>query len=88
MRPAERRLCRTRWHRPLWTAIRGRMIDVPGTINAGGPVEEEPTMPTTERSGLAIHYEVEGSGLPLVLLHGGFTSSELWRLRGSARSGG
>jgi pimeloyl-ACP methyl ester carboxylesterase len=50
------------------------------------PVEEEPTMPTTERSGLAIHYEVEGSGLPLVLLHGGYTSSELWRLRGWVES--
>ena len=43
-------------------------------------------MPTTERSGLAIHYDVEGSGLPLVLLHGGYTSSELWRLRGWVES--
>jgi pimeloyl-ACP methyl ester carboxylesterase len=39
-------------------------------------------MPTIRRSGLAIHYELEGSGPPLVLLHGGFTSSELWRLDG------
>ena len=53
-------------------------------MGAGLPME--PTMPTTERSGLAIHYEVEGSGLPLVLLHGGYTSSELWRLRGWVES--
>jgi pimeloyl-ACP methyl ester carboxylesterase len=53
-------------------------------VGAGLPLE--PTMPTTKRSGLAIHYEVEGHGLPLVLLHGGFTSSELWRLRGWVES--
>jgi pimeloyl-ACP methyl ester carboxylesterase len=39
-------------------------------------------MPTTRRSGLAIHYELEGSGPPFVLLHGGYTSSQLWRLDG------
>ena len=39
-------------------------------------------MPTKRRSGLAIHYEIEGSGPPLVLLHGGYPSSELWRLDG------
>jgi len=43
-------------------------------------------MPTTERSGMAIHYNVEGTGPPLVLLHGGYTSSELWRLRGWVES--
>jgi len=43
-------------------------------------------MPTTERSGVAIHYEVEGNGPPLVLLHGGYTSSELWRIRGWVES--
>jgi len=48
----------------------------------GGGLPLEPTMPNTERSGVAIHYDVEGRGLPLVLLHGGYTSSELWRLRG------
>ena len=53
-------------------------------MDAGPPLEL--TMPATERSGLAIHYEVEGSGLPLVLLHGGYTSSELWRLRGWVES--
>jgi pimeloyl-ACP methyl ester carboxylesterase len=52
----------------------------------GAGLRLEPTMPTTERSGLAIHYEVEGRGLPLVLLHGGYTSSELWRLRGWVES--
>ena len=31
-------------------------------------------MPTTLRSGVAIHYEIEGSGPPLVFLHGGFAS--------------
>jgi pimeloyl-ACP methyl ester carboxylesterase len=39
-------------------------------------------MPTTQRSGLTIHYELEGTGPPLVLLHGGYTSSELWRIDG------
>ena len=39
-------------------------------------------MPTTRRSGVAIHYEVEGSGPPLVLLHGAFASSETWRTAG------
>lgn len=39
-------------------------------------------MPTTRRSGPAIHYELDGSGPPLVLLHGGYTSSELWRIDG------
>jgi len=53
-------------------------------VGAGLPLEL--TMPTTGRSGLAIHYEVEGHGLPLVLLHGGYTSSDLWRLRGWVES--
>jgi len=39
-------------------------------------------MPATRRSGLAIHYELDGSGPPLVLLHGGFTSTELWQIDG------
>jgi pimeloyl-ACP methyl ester carboxylesterase len=44
--------------------------------------EKEAAMPTTRRSGLAIHYELVGSGPPLVLLHGGFASSGTWRLEG------
>jgi pimeloyl-ACP methyl ester carboxylesterase len=39
-------------------------------------------MPTPRRSGLAIHYELEGSGPALVLLHGEFASSETWRMEG------
>jgi pimeloyl-ACP methyl ester carboxylesterase len=39
-------------------------------------------MPATRRSGLTIHYELEGSGPPVVLLHGGFASSETWRVEG------
>jgi len=39
-------------------------------------------MPTTRRSGIAIHYELEGSGPRLVLLHGGFSSSAFWRIDG------
>lgn len=35
-------------------------------------------MPFTERSGLRIHYEVEGSGPPLVLQHGSAMSLEAW----------
>lgn len=38
--------------------------------------------PTTTRSGVPIHYSVEGDGPALVLLHGLATSSELWRLSG------
>jgi pimeloyl-ACP methyl ester carboxylesterase len=45
-------------------------------------MREETTMPTTRRSGLAIHYELDGSGPPLVLLHGGFSSSAFWRIDG------
>lgn len=36
----------------------------------------------TTRSGIRIHYTVEGSGPPLVLLHGLGTSSDLWRIGG------
>jgi pimeloyl-ACP methyl ester carboxylesterase len=39
-------------------------------------------MPTTQRSGVAIHFESEGTGPPLVLLHGAYSSSETWRLWG------
>jgi pimeloyl-ACP methyl ester carboxylesterase len=40
-------------------------------------------MPTVERSGVGIHYEVvEGSGPPLVLLHGMMGTSETWRIEG------
>jgi len=34
------------------------------------------------RSGLSIHFEVEGSGEPLVLLHGALASLETWRMEG------
>jgi pimeloyl-ACP methyl ester carboxylesterase len=39
-------------------------------------------MPWTEQSGVCISYTVEGSGPPVVLLHGLGTSSELWRVGG------
>ena len=40
-------------------------------------------MPTVERSGVGIHYEVvEGSGPALVLLHGAMGTSETWRIEG------
>jgi len=39
-------------------------------------------MPTMQRSGVAIHFESEGTGPPLVLLHGAYSSSETWRLWG------
>jgi len=40
-------------------------------------------MPTVERSGVAIHYEVvEGSGPPLVFLHGMMGTSETWAMEG------
>jgi pimeloyl-ACP methyl ester carboxylesterase len=46
-------------------------------MEGGSPV------PTLDRSGVSIYYEVvEGSGPPLVLLHGGMGSSEMWRFEG------
>jgi len=40
-------------------------------------------MPTLDRSGVSIHYEtIDGSGPPLVLLHGSMGSSEMWRFEG------
>jgi pimeloyl-ACP methyl ester carboxylesterase len=44
------------------------------------------SMSWTERSGVRIAYSVEGSGPPLVLLHGLGTSSELWRVGGYAEA--
>jgi len=35
-------------------------------------------MPTVERDGIAIHYEVTGSGPPLLLAHSFLCSGELW----------
>lgn len=39
-------------------------------------------MPITHRSGVAIWYETEGAGPPLVLLHGMMGRSEIWRMEG------
>ncbi len=39
-------------------------------------------MPTTNRSGIAIHFEVVGSGHPLVLLHGLTGRLEAWGMAG------
>lgn len=39
-------------------------------------------MPWTERSGVRVSYTVEGTGPPLVLLHGLGMSSEQWRVGG------
>lgn len=36
-------------------------------------------MPITNNNGLPIHFETEGSGPPLVLLHGSFCALEDWR---------
>jgi hypothetical protein len=37
-------------------------------------------MPYANNQGVRIHYEVEGEGPPLVLMHPGFLSLEFWRL--------
>jgi pimeloyl-ACP methyl ester carboxylesterase len=36
-------------------------------------------MPFATHGGIRIHYEVEGSGAPLVLLHGALVGLEMWR---------
>ena len=36
-------------------------------------------MPQANNEGLSIYYEVEGTGPPLVLLHGSFGSLDDWR---------
>src|SRR5207244_615368 len=41
-----------------------------------------PPMPTIDSAGVDIHYEVEGSGLPLILHTGGGGDLEMWRLAG------
>jgi pimeloyl-ACP methyl ester carboxylesterase len=35
-------------------------------------------MPSTTHDGIHIHYEVEGAGAPLVLMHGALTGLEMW----------
>jgi pimeloyl-ACP methyl ester carboxylesterase len=39
-------------------------------------------MPTTDRSGVRIHYEVEGDGPPLILHTGGGGDLGMWRIAG------
>jgi pimeloyl-ACP methyl ester carboxylesterase len=39
-------------------------------------------MPYADNDGVRIYYEVEGDGPPLVLMHGGLDSHELWRIVG------
>jgi pimeloyl-ACP methyl ester carboxylesterase len=36
-------------------------------------------MPKIDRDGVKIHYEVHGSGPPLILTHGFSSTSEMWR---------
>ena len=39
-------------------------------------------MPSVERSGVVIQYEVDGDGFPLVLLHGLSVDAASWRRAG------
>jgi pimeloyl-ACP methyl ester carboxylesterase len=39
-------------------------------------------MPYADNEGVRIYYEVEGEGPPLVLMHGGLGSLEMWRMFG------
>ncbi len=40
-------------------------------------------MPTIERAGVSIHYDVvDGSGPPMLLLHGAMGTAETWRIEG------
>ena len=39
-------------------------------------------MPFANNQGVRIHYEVEGDGPPLVLMHGGYANLEQWRILG------
>ena len=39
-------------------------------------------MPYASNQGIRIHYEVEGEGPPLVLVHARFTGVEMWRQDG------
>jgi pimeloyl-ACP methyl ester carboxylesterase len=43
-------------------------------------------MPSVERSGVVIRYEVDGDGFPLVLLHGLSVDAASWRRAAYSRS--
>src|SRR5258708_25982643 len=43
-------------------------------------------MPKLDRDGIKIHYEVHGSGPPLILTHGYSSTSEMWRGQSQAPS--
>jgi pimeloyl-ACP methyl ester carboxylesterase len=43
-------------------------------------------MPYANNNGVRIHYEVEGDGPPLVLIHGFYADLEYWRLLGYVKA--
>jgi pimeloyl-ACP methyl ester carboxylesterase len=49
-------------------------------------LREGTVMPECQRPGTIIHYELEGTGEPLVLLHGAFASLETWRFEGEVQA--
>jgi pimeloyl-ACP methyl ester carboxylesterase len=90
----EKRLCSAATALPQIADRRGRLPNLRGQLQAGfggshgqkdrariGPKSKrwENGMPTIDRDGVEIYYEVHGNGPTLILTHGYSSTSEMWK---------